>query len=92
MVRGDAGFCRQEWMSWCEKQQVDYVFGRAKNSRLWERIRQPMQKAQRRHAESGHAARLCSEFRYRTLHSWSRKRRVVAQAEACGRGRIRVSS
>ena len=87
MVRGDAGFCRQEWMSWCEKQQVDYVFGLAKNSRLWERIRQPMRKAQRRHAESGHAARLCSEFRYRTLHSWSRKRRVVAKAECLRKGK-----
>ena len=87
MVRGDAGFCRQEWMSWCEQQQVDDVFGRAKNSRLWERIRKPPRKAQRRHAESGHAARLCSEFRYRTLHSWSRKRRVAAKAECPRKGK-----
>ena len=59
-------------MSWCEKQQVDYVFGLAKNNRLLERIRKPLRKAQRRHAESGHPARLFSEFRYRTLHSWTR--------------------
>ena len=44
-------------------------------------------KAQRRHAESGHAARLFSEFRYRTLHSWSRKRRVVAKAECLRKGK-----
>ena len=74
-------------MSWCEQQQVDDVFGRAKNSRLWERIRKPPRKTQRRHAESGHAARLCSEFRYRTLHSWSRKRRVAAKAECPRKGK-----
>ena len=87
IVRGDAGFCRQELMSWCEKQQVDYVFGLAKNNRLLERIRKPLRKAQRRHAESGHPARLFSEFRYRTLHSWSRKRRVVAKAECLRKGK-----
>ncbi len=87
MVRGDSGFCRQELMNWCEKQQVDYVFGLAKNSRLLERIRKPMQKAQRRHAESGLPARLFSEFRYRTLHSWSRKRRVIAKAECLRKGK-----
>ena len=33
-VRGDAGFCRDELMAWCEAAEgVDYVFGLAQNAR-----------------------------------------------------------
>jgi hypothetical protein len=31
IVRGDSGFCRDKIMSWCEAQNIDYVFGFAKN-------------------------------------------------------------
>lgn len=86
MLRADSGFCREELMSWCERQQVDYLFGLAKNKRLLKRIRKSLRKAQRRHATSGKAARVFSEFRYRTLKSWSRKRRVVAKAEWLDKG------
>ena len=34
ILRGDSGFCREEIMGWCEANQVDYVLGLAKNSRL----------------------------------------------------------
>ncbi len=35
VVRGDAGFCRDELMAWCEAAEgVDYVFGLAQNARL----------------------------------------------------------
>src|SRR6478735_4051435 len=33
-LRGDSGFCRDELMSWCEDNRVDYVFGFARNQRL----------------------------------------------------------
>jgi hypothetical protein len=46
-----------------------------------------MQKAQRRHAETGKSARLFHQFRYRTRNSWSRKRRVVGKAEYLAKGR-----
>lgn len=87
ILRADSGFCRDELMSWCERNQVDYVFGLAKNNRLLKRIRKPMQKAQRRHAETGQPARLFHQFRYRTRNSWSRKRRVVAKAECLDKGK-----
>ena len=86
VLRADSGFCRDELMSWCEQHRVDYVFGLAKNSRLLKRIRKQMQKAQRRHAETGKPARLFHQFRYRTQKSWSRKRRVVAKAECLDKG------
>jgi hypothetical protein len=34
MLRGDSGFCRDELMSWCEANRVDYVLGMARNTRL----------------------------------------------------------
>ena len=86
ILRADSGFCRDELMSWCEQQQVDYVFGLAKNSRLLAKIRKPMRKAQRRYGETGKAAREFVEFGYRTRRSWSRKRRVVAKAEYLDKG------
>lgn len=87
VLRADSGFCRDELMSWCEQHQVDYAFGFAKNSRLLKRIRKQMQKAQRRHTETGRPARLFHQFRYRTRDSWSRKRRVVAKAECLDKGK-----
>jgi hypothetical protein len=34
ILRGDSGFCRNELMSWCEDQGVDFVFGLARNQKL----------------------------------------------------------
>src|SRR5947199_9221578 len=34
ILRADSGFCREELMSWCEQNGVDYVFGLARNRRL----------------------------------------------------------
>ena len=86
VLRGDSGFCRQELMGWCEANGVEYVFGLAKNARLLERIRKARNKARRRFAETGRAARVFCEFRYRTRASWSRKRRVVGKAERLSKG------
>jgi hypothetical protein len=34
ILRGDSGFCRNELMSWCESQGVEFVFGLARNQKL----------------------------------------------------------
>lgn len=86
VLRADSGFCREELMSWCERNGVDYVFGLAKNPRLLKRIRKALHKARRRFVETGKAARVFAQFRYRTRKSWSRKRRVVAKAERLSKG------
>lgn len=81
ILRADSGFCRDELMSWCEANGVDYVFGFARNDRLRELIEPQMQQAQAEHARTGKAARIFTEFEYQTRDSWSRARRVVAKAE-----------
>jgi hypothetical protein len=81
ILRADSGFCRDELMSWCEANGVDYVFGFARNDRLRALIEPQMQQAQAEHARTGQAARVFTEFEYETRDSWSRARRVVAKAE-----------
>lgn len=81
ILRADSGFCRESLMSWCEANQVDYVFGLARNERLRRIIDPEMQQAAALHHESGQAARAFTEFAYETNTSWSRPRRVVAKAE-----------
>src|SRR3954462_6747330 len=41
-LRADSGFCREELMSWCEANQVHYVFGLARNQRLRKSIDAPL--------------------------------------------------
>ena len=81
ILRADSGFCRNELMEWCENNDVDYVFGLARNERLRKRIAPEMRQAQREHQRTGQPARRFTEFFYQTRETWSRKRRVVAKAE-----------
>ena len=86
VLRADSGFCRQELMSWCEQNRVDYVFGLARNQRLRAEIESQMQQARQQYQTTDRAARAFAEFHYRTRKSWSRARRVVAKAEYLDKG------
>ncbi len=85
ILRGDSGFCRNELMSWCESNQVDFVFGLARNKRLRKIIGAEMNEATQQWNKTGKPARVFSEFSYRTKKrnkgGWNRERRVVAKAE-----------
>ncbi len=85
-VRGDAGFCREELMAWCEQAGVDYVLGLAKNQRLKAQVTREQEQAAAQYQQSGKAARVFQEFPYRTRDSWSRVRRVIAKAEHLEKG------
>ena len=88
IIRGDAGFCRDGIMSWCERTpwKLDYVFGLAKNSRLEKLSGDALLRAQCEIDRTGRKARKFDGFRYRTRKSWSRTRRVVAKVELDERG------
>jgi len=81
ILRGDSGFCRQDIMKWCESQQVDYVFGLARNARLARIIGGELKQAEQQWASTGKPARIFVDFTYQTKKSWLRSRRVVAKAE-----------
>jgi hypothetical protein len=85
-IRGDSGFCRDELMTWCEQEGVDFVLSVAKNERLKAEIKEELEQARQQYAETGQAARVFKEFVYQTRDSWTRARRVVAKAEHLEKG------
>lgn len=87
IIRGDSGFCRDELMSWCEENGVDYILGMARNSRLMKRVKKETRKACVEHRETRKASRRFKSLRYRTKKTWSRGRRVVCKAEHLEKGR-----
>ncbi|HEV2581305.1 MAG TPA: IS1380 family transposase [Ktedonobacteraceae bacterium] len=81
-LRGDSGFCRDELMSWCENNGVDFVFGFARNPRLRALVADALIQAQQQWEQTRKPARVFVEFSYETTSgSWSQARRVVAKAE-----------
>jgi Transposase DDE domain group 1 len=81
VLRADSGFARDDLMTWCEANRVDYIFGVAKNARLLAAIAAERAEAAVACAASGQPARRFRDFTYATLDSWSRTRRVVGKAE-----------
>ena len=85
IVRGDSAYARDEIMSWCEEQGVDYVLGLPSNERLQRMTCELESKAKvefERCQTVEPPLRSTAWFRslhYRTLDSWSQYRRVVCK-------------
>jgi hypothetical protein len=86
IVRGDSGFCREDIMAWCELRGVDYVLGLAKNARLEAMIKKDLKKSKRKFKRTGKPSKRYRNLNYKTLATWSKKRRVVAKAEHLDKG------
>jgi len=61
-LRADRGFAREELMTWCEENGVDYVLELARNNRLVARIGRELKGAERAAARTGRAARRFKDF------------------------------
>src|SRR6266850_305688 len=72
LLRADSGFTRDDLMTWCEQNDVDYLFGLAKNNRLIAEIAAELAEAAEENRQSGRPARRFKDFQYRTRKSWSR--------------------
>ena len=77
-VFADSGFARDGLLSWCEANNVDYVFGLAKNDRLIDMVKAELAAVKAIARETGTPARMFKELRYRTLNTWSCERRPRA--------------
>lgn len=84
VLRGDSGFARDAIMTWCEANNVHFLLGLARNSRLVGMIAEPLAQAAAETLQTGKPARRFVEFAYATRDSWSRERRVIAKAEQTG--------
>ena len=80
LLRADSGFAREALMAWCEANRVDFVFGLARNPRLVEEISNDLARAEEEAIRTGKPARRFRDFRWSTLDSWSRRRRVIGKA------------
>ena len=88
VLRGDGGFAREAIMHWCEQNKVFYCLGLARNRRLQHQLKEQFEQLESA-IESGELSapvRRFHQFEYRTLDSWSRKRRVLGKAEILERG------
>lgn len=80
-LRADSGFCREALMAWAEANQVDYVFGLARNTRLVRAIDGELRQARAAAEATGQPARRFRDLLWTTRKSWSCKRRVIGKAE-----------
>jgi hypothetical protein len=81
LLRADSSFAREALMAWCEANRVDFVFGLARNPRLVEELAIDLALAEEEATRTGKPARRFRDFRWSTLDSWSRRRRVIGKAE-----------
>ena len=81
-IRGDGHYGRDEAMSWCEANGIDYIFGFGGNAVLDRLVEAEADDIRTRRAEGKLAVlRGYTETRY-AAKSWARERRVVARIEA----------
>jgi hypothetical protein len=85
IFRGDSGFCRRKMLSWCERHEVGYIVGIARNDRLNGLAAAWIDQAQDRYEQTGRKQRLFAECRY-AAGTWNRARRVIIKAEHGSRG------
>ena len=85
ILRADSAFANNRLMSWCEKNDVGYVFGLQKNSVLIEKIADKMQEAKDHYTIKKEKAFLFQWLRYRA-EKWKKYRWVIGKAEHCDKG------
>jgi len=85
IFRGDSGFCRWKLLRWCERHEIGYVVGTARNKVL-ERLASPFtEAAQAAFDKTGDKQRDFHEFEY-AAGTWDRKRRIIVKAEHLEKG------
>lgn len=85
VFRGDSGFCRHRMLSWCERHDIGYVVGIAKNSRLEASIAALQREAAQHFDEHATKVRWFTEFFY-GAQTWTRRRRIIAKVEHTDKG------
>lgn len=85
IVRGDSGFCRQLLLRWCERHDVGYVIGVARNARLHRQVATWESELETAFASHGTKQRMIREFRY-AAGSWKAERRIVTRLEFGSQG------
>ena len=80
ILRGDSGFCRWKTLRWCDRHDVAYIVGLAKNARLKALAQSLMDQAEEQYEKTGEKQRLFATISY-AAQSWDRARDVIVKAE-----------
>jgi hypothetical protein len=80
IFRGDSGFCRQRVINWCERSQVHYIIGLARNPRLEAMVDYVQLALKDEYERTQQKQRLVGEFSY-AAQSWPHERRVITRLE-----------
>lgn len=80
VLRADSGFCRWRMLRWCDRHQVGYVVGLAKNARVNRQGAGLIEEARRGFQATGEKQRRFGEVLY-AAQTWDRARRVIVKAE-----------
>lgn len=85
VLRADSGFCRQLMIRWCERHDVGYVVGVARNARLHQIVEGWEYWLRHQYEQSRTKQRLIRAFRYQAA-SWKLERRIVTRLEYGAQG------
>jgi len=85
IFRGDSGFCRHKMLTWCDKHNVGYIVGLARNNRINSLAQPLMDRAHKQYRETGKKQR-CFVFVQYGAKSWNYPRKVIAKAEYSSKG------
>jgi hypothetical protein len=80
IFRADSGFCRWKMLRWCERHDVHYIVGLARNKRLEALAQGWMEQAEKDYLATGQKQRLFHDLEY-AAGSWDQARRVISKAE-----------
>ncbi len=80
ILRADSGFCRWKTLSWCDRHDVGYIVGLAKNSRIKALAKPLMDQAEEQYDQTGEKQRLFTTVSY-AAGTWNSPRDVIVKAE-----------
>lgn len=83
--RADSSFCRHQMLGWCEKNNIHYVVGIAKNSRLLDQSGLFLKQAREQYDQKGKKQRIFGSIKY-AADTWKRQRIVIVKAEHSDKG------
>ena len=80
VFRGDSGFCRQRILNYCERADVGFIVGLARNARLQQITEFLELNMKDAYAHSQTKQRELGEFQY-AANTWRHDRRVITRLE-----------
>jgi len=80
VFRADSGFCRHRMLDWCDRMNVGYIVGLARNQRLERMCSRTRRKAKRAFERNGRKVRRFIDIGY-AASTWRHRRRVIVKAE-----------